>query len=153
MRRTPPIFAGVLTLALLTAFPVSANYSADVVDSINQVRKSSGRSALPVNAELSKAAQKHAEELVQRGYGTQLKSGGHKGKNGSGVRQRAGRAGFKACYIVENIAWGQKTPSALVTQWLNSSGHKKNLLDRKIKAIGVGFAAPKTWVFVGAKEC
>lgn len=148
-----PLAAGAIVLALAGATPVVADPAQDAIELVNAARSSSGRKPLVISSELTKSAQKHADELVQRGYGTKLKSGGHTGKNGSGVRQRAGRAGFKACYIVENLGWGQTTAKIAVDEWMRSKLHKKNLLDRKVKQIGVGFSAPKTWVFVAAKEC
>ena len=38
----------------------------------------------------------------------------------------------------ENIAWGQKTPEEVVTGWMNSSGHRANILSSKFTFIGVG---------------
>ena len=40
----------------------------------------------------------------------------------------------------ENIAGGQPTPSAVVNSWMNSSGHRANILDGSLRKIGVGYA-------------
>lgn len=145
--------ASVAICMALTTAPAHADMAHSAIDEINQIRKKNGRKPLAVNPDLTKAAQKHADELAKRGYGTRMTSGGHFGKNGSTHLQRIKRAGYKACLAVENVAWGQKNATALMAEWMRSKGHRDNLTHRKIRDIGLGFSAPKTWVMVGAKPC
>ncbi len=147
------ICASMATCMALTSAPAHADMAQDAVDQINQIRKQKGRKALTVNPALTAAAQKHADELAKRGYGTKMTSGGHFGKNGSTHLERLKREGYKACTAVENVGWGQKTASGVVNEWMNSKGHSTNLMHRKTRDIGVGFAPPKTWIMVGAKPC
>lgn len=54
----------------------------------------------------------------------------------------------------ENIAKGQKTPEAVVDSWMNSEGHRKNILNASFKELGVGYATGKgttfwTQIFIG----
>ena len=144
------LLASVTALSLGT--PTFSGQAEDAINLINKYRQKAGRKALAIDPELQDSAQKHADELVQRGYGTKLTSG-HKGKNGSTPLKRAKRSGYKACVIVENLAWGQKTASIVVTEWMGSKKHKENIMNRKAREVGIGFAAPKTWVFVAAKPC
>ena len=146
-------FATLTLCMALTTSPVTADMSETAVDEINQARKMKGRKALKLNVKLTQAAQKHADELVKRGYGTTLTTGGHYGKNGSKPSQRIKLAGYKACTTVENIAWGQEISSTVIDEWMGSAGHRKNLLNPKIREIGIAFAPPKTWVMVGARPC
>tara|TARA_R110002096_G_scaffold14582_2_gene50583 strand:- start:1070 stop:1549 length:480 start_codon:yes stop_codon:yes gene_type:complete len=159
MNKFGSIFAPMAFCMTLASFPVLASSPAatsvthDMIQEINQARKQKGRKSLKPKASLMRAAQKQADELASRGYGTILKRGGHIGKNGSTNSDRIRRAGYKACTSLENLAWGQKSAEEAVTAWMVSAGHRKNLLNRKIRDIGVGFAPPKTWVMVGARPC
>lgn len=143
----------ILCAIIAFSAPIDANMATDAVAEINQIRKKSGKKSLTANTDLMAAAQKHAEELADRGYGSKFTSGGHFGANGSKFNERIKREGYKSCTAVENIAWGQKSAQAVVAGWMTSKGHKKNLLNRKISEIGIGFAPPKTWVMVGARPC
>lgn len=52
----------------------------------------------------------------------------------------------------ENIAYGQRTPSAVVTGWMNSSGHRANILNASFTQIGVGYSSNGnhwTQLFIG----
>ena len=53
------------------------------------------------------------------------------GSPGSGTRWRA---------AAENVAWGQQTPAAVMTDWMKSSGHRTNILNCSYTEIGVGVA-------------
>ena len=153
MKFLAPICASLAICMTLTSTPAFADMAQAAVDEINQIRKKNRRKQLIINPALTAAAQKHADELAQRGYGTKMTSGGHFGKNGSTHLQRLAREGYKSCLAVENVGWGQKTASAVVSEWMSSKGHKTNLMHAKIRDIGIGFSPPKTWIMVGAKPC
>jgi uncharacterized protein YkwD len=46
--------------------------------------------------------------------------------------------------VGENIAWGPTTESAVTSLWMNSSGHRRNILDEKFSHVGFGFAYSKS---------
>jgi uncharacterized protein YkwD len=153
MKTITTIAASLAICMAVTSTPSFADMAQSAVDEINQVRKKKGRKALTISVAMTKAAQKHADELAKRGYGTKMKSGGHFGKNGSTHLDRLKRVGYKACLGVENVAWGQKQATSVVDVWMASPPHRKNLMHPKIREIGIGFAPPKTWVMSGAKHC
>src|SRR5947209_19244312 len=63
----------------------------------------------------------------------------HTGSNGSTFVNRVNAAGYSRP-LGENIAWGQRTPAAVMTAWMNSAPHKANILNCAAKALGVGVA-------------
>lgn len=52
--------------------------------------------------------------------------------------QRIRNAGYTGSPVGENIAWGQRSPAEVMTSWLNSAGHRANILDSRYRNIGVG---------------
>ncbi|MGN0507365.1 MAG: CAP domain-containing protein [Lachnospiraceae bacterium] len=106
------------------------SYIAQVVKLVNEERAKNGLSALTYDATLQRAAQVRAEEIV--------KSFSHTRPNGSNFSSVLKEFGISARRSGENIAWGQKTPKEVVTAWMNSSGHRANILNANYTKIGVG---------------
>ena len=71
--------------------------------------------------------------MVKRNYFS------HTSPDGTTFVTRAKAAGYTSP-IGENIAWGYRTPEAVMTAWMNSPGHRANILNCKAKAVGVGLA-------------
>jgi uncharacterized protein YkwD len=63
----------------------------------------------------------------------------HTGLDGDKAWDRATELGYSSNGFGENIARGQQTPEAVVNAWMNSSGHRANLLNSKYADIGVGY--------------
>jgi uncharacterized protein YkwD len=61
----------------------------------------------------------------------------HTNPDGLDPFQRAARAGITTMRA-ENIAYGQATPAAVMTAWMNSPGHRANILDCTLTTLGVG---------------
>jgi uncharacterized protein YkwD len=64
----------------------------------------------------------------------------HTGSDGSNFVQRESAAGYTTGASAENIAWGYRTPQEVVTGWMNSAGHRANILNCSSIAVGVGVA-------------
>ncbi len=105
-------------------------FAEQVVALVNEERAKAGLSALKLDENIASAALIRSKEIETsfshtrpdgRGFGTVLTD--------NGITYRG--AG-------ENIAWGQKTPEAVMTAWMNSAGHRANILDPDFKKIGVG---------------
>jgi uncharacterized protein YkwD len=71
----------------------------------------------------------------------------HTGSDGSNAGQRITRAGFRWSSWAENIAVGYTSSSAVVWAWLNSPGHRANMLNPRFRWMGVGIAYGhgRTW--------
>ncbi len=102
---------------------------------VNRLRRRHGRGAVEGDSRLDSAAQSHAEDMLRRAYYD------HTSLEGETVRDRARAAGYRgAGGLSENIAKGLFTPGETVRRWMNSSGHRRNILDRRAARMGLGVA-------------
>jgi uncharacterized protein YkwD len=108
---------------------------------LNEARVRRGLPRLRGNPRLARAATRHAEQMVSRGFF------GHDGPRGDTLQRRARTAGYLrragAWALAENIAWGTRrssSPRAIVRAWIASPGHRANLLSRVYRDVGVGVA-------------
>jgi len=90
---------------------------------INSARAKAGCAALAINPKLQSAAAGHAKSMARQNFFS------HTGKNGSTAKSRIDAAGYGWSAIAENIAAGQTSAKEVVSTWLASAGHKKNMLN------------------------
>ena len=127
--------------------PAAAQVQATAfADLINAERAKSGLTPLRVNAQLTQAARSHAADMARNDYFS------HTGLNGSNLSTRARAAGYCRAGIAENIAFGQRSEAQAFTSWLNSSGHRRNMLRRSAVDYGLGESGGK-WVLLVADGC
>jgi uncharacterized protein YkwD len=101
---------------------------------VNTARKRAGLGPLKADSRLDKAAQGHAEDMLKRGYFA------HESPSGTTVRERSQAAGYAWRVIGENIAFGQTSVDEVMETWINSPGHRKNILTPSFTELGVGLA-------------
>lgn len=107
----------------------SNDFASEVVRLVNIERASYGLSPLKENSKLGEYAQLRSTEIVS--------NFAHERPDGSSpLKYVLGLGGMRTCG--ENIAWGQSTPEAVVTAWMNSPGHRANILKEDFTMIGVG---------------
>ncbi|HEX5714901.1 MAG TPA: CAP domain-containing protein [Thermoanaerobaculia bacterium] len=104
---------------------------------VNAARKKAGLKTLRLNSVLHKAAQAHAEDMLARGYFA------HESPSGTTVRERSRKAGYDWAAVGENIAFGQTSVDEVMETWMDSPGHRKNILSRNYTEMGVGLALGK----------
>ena len=104
----------------------------DVVNQTNQNRANVGLPPLVINAQLTAAAEAHSAEQATRNTMT------HTGANGSNPGQRMKNAGYRPSTWGENVAAGYPDPASVVNGWINSPGHRANILNPAFTEIGVG---------------
>lgn len=107
------------------------DYASQVVALVNAERAKYGLSALKADSRVQQAAQVRAAETVQ--------SFSHTRPNGSSFSTALTEAGVSYTRSGENIAYGQSTPQQVVNAWMNSSGHRANILNESFTTIGVGY--------------
>ncbi|MDL4815133.1 sigma-70 family RNA polymerase sigma factor [Actinomadura opuntiae] len=137
--RTPEPHPGATSvrehLARPTKKPAKAPASTveqQVVRLVNENRARAGCRPLRVSPALHKAAQAHAQDMASR------RALDHRGAGGDDPGDRITAAGFRWSAWAENIAQGQTSPPAVVTAWMNSAGHRANILNCRLTMIGVG---------------
>lgn len=119
-------------------------YLAEVIRLVNEERAKQGLSALKTTDAITRAAQVRADELLQLFD--------HTRPDGRSCFTALGEAGVSFRAAGENIAMGYPTPAAVVEGWMNSPGHRANILSGSFTTIGVGYNSQNScWVqmFVG----
>ncbi len=124
--------SGVMNNVKPTATPSS--FEIQVVELVNKQRTSKGLKALTNNTSLESTARKKSQDMINRGYFS------HQSPTYGSPFDMMKRFGIKYSSAGENIAMGQKTPQAVVTAWMNSEGHRRNILSVNYSQIGVGLA-------------
>ena len=122
-----------------------APFLGSMQDILNQQRAEHGLGPVVENLKLSAAATAHAHDMMARGYFS------HVGQNGSTFSDRAGASGY-LCAAAENIASGQPTEADVVSAWMNSAGHRRNILLPDAKEFGIGRAGD-IWVLMLGRGC
>ena len=102
-----------------------------VVELVNQERTKAGLSAVTLDQNIASAALVRAKEIET--------SFSHTRPNGSKFSTALTEQGVTFKGAGENIAWGQKSPEAVMQAWMNSEGHRANILNKNFTKIGVGY--------------
>ena len=120
---------------------VNASYEQEVLDLVNQVRADNGLPPLKLTPELVSSARYHATDMGQDNYfshDSQDKIGGSLVVVCS-WSTRIASFYTNANSLAENIAAGYATPESVMDGWMNSSGHKSNILSSSSREIGIGY--------------
>jgi uncharacterized protein YkwD len=119
-----------------SAGPASGNasYEDQVATLVNQERAKAGCKPLTVDSRLVTAARGHSQDMATRNYFD------HNTPEGVTPWTRITNAGYRFSSAAENIASGQATPATVMTAWMNSPGHRANILNCNLRNIGVGLA-------------
>jgi uncharacterized protein YkwD len=105
---------------------------------VNLERARYGVAPLADNGQLASAAQLHASDMVASHYFS------HVSADGRTFDQRIRASGYLGSYLAENIAWGGGslgTPRRVVNGWMNSAGHRANILNGLLTDSGIGISA------------
>lgn len=106
-------------------------FAEQVVELVNQERTKAGLSAVTLDQNIASAALVRAKEIET--------SFSHIRPNGSKFSTALTEQGVTFKGAGENIAWGQKSPEAVMQAWMNSEGHRANILNKNFTKIGVGY--------------
>ncbi len=122
------------------------SYEKEVVRLVNEIRVKNGLKELTYNWELSRVARYKSQDMKDNRYFS------HTSQVYGSPFQMIRDFGITYRSAGENIAKGQKSPQAVVNAWMNSSGHRANILNSSFTQIGVGYVADGnywTQMFIG----
>lgn len=105
-----------------------------VIDLTNQERAKQGLSPLKANWQLSRVARYKSRDMRDKNYFS------HQSPTYGSPFEMMRSFNISYRRAAENIAAGQRTPEEVVNGWMNSAGHRKNILDPNLTQIGVGYA-------------
>ena len=123
------------------------SYESEVIRLVNEVWRENGLKALTANWELSRVARYKSQDMLNKGYFS------HTSPTYGTPFQMIKAFGLSFRTAGENIARGYSTPQAVVNGWMNSSGHRANILNASYTQIGVGYVAQGnywTQMFIGS---
>jgi uncharacterized protein YkwD len=116
------------------SYQTNTTFEAQVIELINAERTKVGLLPLYAQSQLGTAARLHSADMACNNFFS------HTGSDGSSLTDRIMRQGYSGYYFGENIAAGYSTPESVVNAWMNSSGHRANILNTNYTEIGVGYA-------------
>ena len=119
------------TNALETEAPQESSFAEQVAELVNAERRKAGLGELVLDQEIASAALVRAKEIET--------SFSHTRPDGRSFSSVLTDNGISFRGSGENIAWGQKTPQEVMDGWMNSEGHRANILNAKFTKIGVGY--------------
>ena len=121
-------------------------FEAEVIRLVNQIRTQNGLKPLTANWELSRVARYKSQDMVENRYFS------HTSPTYGSPFQMIRAFGLSYRTAGDNIAYGYRTPQAVVDAWMNSSGHRANILNASYTQIGVGYVPSGhywTQMFIG----
>jgi uncharacterized protein YkwD len=116
---------------------------------LNSVRAANGAGPVTYDARLGRAAEGHAEDMLQNNFFS------HTGSDGSSAGDRIRAEGYNWRTWGENIARGQRDEEAVLRAWVNSPGHQRNNVDPAFEDFAIaktGTGSQQYWVLVFATE-
>jgi uncharacterized YkwD family protein/spore coat assembly protein SafA len=106
----------------------------EVLRLVNIQRSNAGLQTLTMNWQLARCARYKSADMAQKGYFS------HTSPTYGSPFQMMENFGLRFSSAGENIAYGQRTPAQVMNDWMNSSGHRANIMSRTYTQIGVGLA-------------
>ncbi|MFE4029286.1 CAP domain-containing protein [Priestia sp. YIM B13551] len=125
--------------AVSTSSMTISAYEKQVGDLVNQERAKAGLKPLTINAELSRVARYKSADMHDKGYFD------HTSPTYGSPFDMMKSFGISYKSAGENIAYGQKTPKEVMESWMNSSGHRANILNANYTDLGIGYLSDKNY--------
>lgn len=142
---TPKATATATATPTATSKP-NLSYEEQVAELVNEIRAENGLGSLKFNSPLSDVARAKSQDMHDNGYFA------HESPTYGSPFEMMTAFGISYSTAGENIAMGYATPQAVVDAWMNSPGHRANILNASFTQIGVGYVSDGnywTQMFIG----
>lgn len=143
-------FVGTSAFAECVAPPNVNQMATEIAAGLNQNRRANGQAPLRFSRTLGQAAMIHACDMSVNDFFH------HRGTDGTNSQSRVQKLGYDNCIVAENLAWGYPRSEQIITGWMNSAGHRRNMLHPRLEEFGIGIASSAKgpyWVLVVGKQC
>ena len=120
-------------IAIAQKDTAASSYEKEVIRLVNEIRAKNSLGTLKEDWELSRVARYKSEDMKNNNYFS------HTSPTYGSPFDMMKKFGISYRGAAENIAKGQKTPQEVVNAWMNSSGHRANILNKNYTHIGVGY--------------
>ena len=137
------VFGLFVLIFAMSGLPAGAD--PDKTSSLNALRAANGLSVLTYSSRLEQAALLHADDMLRARHFS------HTGSDGSDVGQRVSRTGYGWCVVAENIAQGHRNLKEVLGAWVDSPGHRANMLSSEVTEFAVVEGGGYIWVMVLAR--
>jgi uncharacterized YkwD family protein/spore coat assembly protein SafA len=117
-----------------------------VIDLVNKQRAANGLSMLQGNWELCRVARYKSQDMINKNYFS------HTSPTYGSPFQMMESFGIRFSAAGENIAYGQRSPQEVMNAWMNSAGHRANILSPSYNQIGVGVAKSANGTYYWTQE-
>lgn len=150
--RAQPVGIALLALAAATLIPgtvapvavaqtpeilvaqINETVAQELLRLVNAERQRVNVHPLVLNDKLTAAAQRHSQDMATS------RRMSHTGSDGSTMRSRIDATQYRWSTIGENVALGQPSAAAVMAAWMNSPGHRQNILNPAFTELGIGYA-------------
>lgn len=131
---TAPVATQPAATSNTTVSSSNLTYEQKVAELVNIERKNAGLAPLTLDTAISNVARLKSQDMAKNNYFA------HQSPTYGSAGDMLTKYGIKWSAWGENIASGQKTPEAVVTAWMNSPGHRANIMSANFTKLGVGYA-------------
>jgi len=114
---------------------LNRSFESEVIRLLNQERGKDGLPPLTEQSQLTQAARLHSQDMACNQFFS------HVSPTAGDVIERVTAQGYSYTAIGENIAAGQADPSSVVQAWMNSTGHRANIMNATYTQVGIGYAS------------
>ena len=131
---TSPSGAIAQTSDPTTVAQVNLTVAEELLQLVNAERQRVNAPPMVLSDKLTAAAQRHSQDMAAS------RRMSHTGSDGSTMRSRIDATQYRWSTIGENVALGQPSAAAVMTAWMNSPGHRQNILNPAFTELGIGYA-------------